>query len=106
MATILFIVQIFIVIALVGAILLQKTGSDGLSGLSGGGHNAISSRASSTAFTKVTAFLAALFIINSLALAKIATYDVKSNSKSLEDAISEQQFKVEPLEQKQVPIAD
>lgn len=71
MATILLILQIFIVLALVAVILIQKTGNDGLSGLSGGGHNFLSSRATGNIFSKMTIILAFAFMANSLALAKL-----------------------------------
>jgi preprotein translocase subunit SecG len=84
MATALLILQMVIVLALVGIILIQKSSSDGLSGLSGGGHNMISSRAASNFLTKTTAVLAMAFMINSLALAKFAVQDTKETTKVIE----------------------
>ncbi|WP_165379685.1 preprotein translocase subunit SecG [Rickettsiales endosymbiont of Peranema trichophorum] len=72
MATTLLILQICIVLSLVCVILLQKTGADGLSGLSGGGHNFLSGKVIGQAFSRFTMFLAAAFIVNSLVLAKLA----------------------------------
>lgn len=71
MTTLLIILQIFIISLLVLVILLQKTSADGLSGLSGGGSGVMSGRGVSNFFTKLTAILAAAFMLNSLALAKI-----------------------------------
>lgn len=79
MTTLLLILQIFIVVCLIGIILIQKTGSDSLSGLSGSGNSLISSRTSSNIFTKITIILTIAFMINSLVIAKI--YVVHSKSK-------------------------
>ncbi len=87
MATILLILQIFIVLALGVVILMQKTGNDGLSGLSGGGHNLFSGRATSNIFSKMTMFLAIAFMVNSLALAKLVIMERKE-ARSIIDSIS------------------
>lgn len=104
MTTLQFILSIFqlgIVSALVIVILLQKTGADGLSGLSGGGHHFMSQRSSGQAISKLTIFLAAAFMINSLALAKIAVQSNK-NAKSVIESIHKEQS--QPQEA-QVPLA-
>lgn len=71
MTTILVILQVFIISVLVLVILLQKTSADGLSGLAGGGSGVMSGRGVSNFFTKLTALLAAAFLLNSLVLAKL-----------------------------------
>lgn len=78
MTTLLLILQVFIVFLLVVVILLQKTGTDSLAGLSGGGHSVLSSRTASNVFSKMTMILAAAFIINSLIIAKLAVMDTHS----------------------------
>ena len=92
MATALFILQICIVLCLVGVILLQKTGSDGLSGLSGGGHNFLSNKVAGGAFSKLTMFLATAFMLNSLALAKLVIVD-RQKAKLLIESIAVEQAK-------------
>lgn len=73
MLTTLLVIQIFLALALVCIILLQRTATDGLSGLAGGssGNSLISGRASANIMTKTTAFLAAAFMVNSMAMATI-----------------------------------
>lgn len=71
MTTLLIVLQVFIIALLVLVILLQKTSADGLSGLAGGGSGIVSGRAVGNFFTKLTAILAAAFMLNSLILAKI-----------------------------------
>lgn len=90
MTTILLVLQIFIVLALIVAILVQKTSSDGISGLSGGGHNFMSGKSISSAFSKITMFLGAAFMINSLVLAKIIIEEDESKRILVETIIKEQ----------------
>lgn len=73
MLTVLLVVQIIIAVALVGVILIQRNSGDGLSGLGGGGgaNSLLSGRASANILTRITAILAAAFMINSLAMATI-----------------------------------
>jgi preprotein translocase subunit SecG len=74
MQMILFVVQIILALLLIGSVLIQRTSTDGLSGLGSGGagKGLISSEASTSFMTKLTAILAALFMLNSLLLANIA----------------------------------
>lgn len=71
MTTLLLIIQIIIVLALIGIILIQKTGTDSLAGLSGGGHNIFSSKSSTNFLTKATIILTICFITNSIIIAKV-----------------------------------
>lgn len=87
MTTILLLIQIFIVLALIGVILLQKTGSDSLAGLSGSGHNVFSNRSASNIFNKTTIVLAAAFMINSLIIAKVIKSEYLASNKSILDTI-------------------
>ncbi len=78
MYTVFFVIQIILAVLLIGVILIQRSSDDGLSGLgggggSGGGNAFLSGRASANLLTRTTAVLAALFMINSLFLANMAT---------------------------------
>lgn len=68
------IIQIIISVLLISVILLQRQGTDGLSGIGGGnvGGNLLSSQASSGLLVKTTAVLAVLFMCNSLFLAHLS----------------------------------
>lgn len=78
METILLVIHIFIAIALVGVILLQKTSTDGL--MSGSNNSFMSGRGSANLLTKITAILATLFMLNSLVLAYIASHATRQSS--------------------------
>ncbi len=90
METVLLVIQIIIAVAMIGLILMQKSSSDGLSGLGGGNSNmgVISTKASANFLTKTTAILAALFMLNSLLLGNLAYRSV--DDKTLLDKIIEQ----------------
>jgi preprotein translocase subunit SecG len=69
------VIQIVIAVLLVGAILLQRTDSDGLSGLSGGSGTmggVMSHKSANRFLVRVTTVLGIAFFINSLILANIA----------------------------------
>jgi preprotein translocase subunit SecG len=72
MNTLLFL-HIVVALLLVITILLQKTSSDGLSGIGGGGNNMglVSGRSAASFLTRTTIVLATLFFINSIILANI-----------------------------------
>jgi preprotein translocase subunit SecG len=76
METVLLAIHIILVVALVLIILVQRTSSDGLSGLGGGSSQGaiFSSRGSANFLTRATAILATGFICTSLALAYIASH--------------------------------
>ncbi|MDX2049723.1 MAG: preprotein translocase subunit SecG [Rickettsiaceae bacterium] len=83
MLNILLIVQITISILLILVILIQRTGADSLSGLSGGGNSGVvSARTAANFLTKTTIVLAAMFMINSIILANLS-------SKTKQDSIIE-----------------
>ena len=75
MYTVFFVIQIIIAAALIGIIMIQRSSDDGLGGLGGGagGNSFLSGRASANLLTRGTAILAALFMLNSLLLANMAT---------------------------------
>lgn len=85
MITIFLVIQIIIILAMSLLILLQKTGGDSLAGLSGGGGNVISSKASSNALYKITIFLAIAFFLNSIIISKIYLKNVQNKTSIVED---------------------
>jgi preprotein translocase subunit SecG len=89
--TVFLILQILIVVALVATIIVQKTSSDGFTNGSGGGNSLLNVRASANLFTRMTAILATAFIVNSLALAYMASQ--KEKEKSIIDKAFEEKNK-------------
>jgi preprotein translocase subunit SecG len=86
MQLVLLVIHIFICVSLIGIILLQKSGTDGLSGLqSGSNMNLFSGRTSANILTKTTTILAVLFMVNSLLLGNLAAK--KYEEKSIADKI-------------------
>ena len=79
MLDILLVVHVVISILLIIVILLQKNNSDGLAGLGGGGSNMglVTARSAANFFTRVTVFLAVLFMANSLLLANLSNQNHK-----------------------------
>lgn len=73
MITVLLILHLFIAIALVAVVLLQRS-EGGALGIGGGGSmgGLMSSRGTANLLTRVTAILAAIFMVSSLALALLA----------------------------------
>ncbi len=71
--TLLFI-HLIIAILLIVVILLQKTSTDGLSGIGGGGNmGLVSSRSAANFLTKITIVLAIIFFANALLLANLSS---------------------------------
>ncbi len=81
MTTILLVIHVLLALALVGAVLLQRSegGALGIGG-GGGGGGLMSGRASANLLTRTTAVLAALFMVTSLALTWIAAQERKPQS--------------------------
>lgn len=77
---ILLVLQIIVVLALIAVILVQKTSSDGFTGGSSSPNSFLTGRASANLFTRATSILAAIFILNSLALAYIASHTDRGDS--------------------------
>jgi preprotein translocase subunit SecG len=73
MLNVLFVVHLFVAIALVAIVLLQRS-EGGALGIGGGGgmSGLLSGRSTANLLTRTTAILAAVFIITSLALAKLS----------------------------------
>lgn len=73
MLDILLFIHIIIAMLLIIVILMQRSGSDGVSGLSGGNNmGVVSARTVGNFLTKSTVVLATLFLINALVLANLS----------------------------------
>ena len=94
-------IHFVLTIVIIGLILLQKHDSDGALGSSGGGaaSGMFSVRGQANLLTRATAILMTIFIINCLAMAKIA----KNSSKhmSVIDVAAQNTEKIKAEEQKQ-----
>ena len=99
MTTILLVVQIFIIVVLCILVLIQKNSSDGLAGLSGGGHNFMSAKSAAGALNKLTMFFVIAFMVNSIAIAKLHLHETKSVEKII-NTVEEQ------LDTTQVPVVE
>lgn len=88
MTTILLIIQLFIVLSLILVILLQKTGTDSLAGLSGSGHNFMSAKATTNIMSKITIYLAIAFMVNSLIIVRFTADNMKTTT-SIGDTIEQ-----------------
>ena len=101
--TLLFI-HLAIALLLVVVILLQKTSTDGLSGIGGSGNNMgiISGRSAANFLTRTTIILTAVFFINAIILANLSTQKHEDFSTKLEKIEQEKNKEQEPTG---VPIA-
>ena len=71
---ILLIIHIFVVIALIFVILIQRSSNDGFTGTSGNNADAMMSAASKgDALTKLTGILATIFIVNSMVMTYLSS---------------------------------
>lgn len=85
MYTVLLVAHTILVLFLIIMVLLQRTESDGLSGLGGGGGNQfMTGRSAANFMTRTTAILATAFMITSIILATMAS---NISSKSIIDEI-------------------
>lgn len=96
---ILLVLQIIVVIALIAVILVQKTSSDGFTGGSSSPNSFLTGRASANLFTRATSILATIFILNSLALAYIASHI--DRGESIVDSAMQEAEKIE----KEAPLS-
>lgn len=87
MINVLLVVYLIVVIALVGIILIQKHDGGGALGMGGSasGLGLFSGRAAGNFITRLTVFLAALFMIISLAITIISSRAMKSEGTSILD---------------------
>lgn len=80
MYTILLVTHTILVIFLIGLVLIQRSSSDGLSGLGGGGGNQfLTGRSQANLLTRATAILAGAFFFTSLVLAIMASRMTESS---------------------------
>lgn len=79
MYTVLLVTHTILVLFLIVMVLLQRTDSDGLSGLGGGGNQFMTGRAKGSLMTRTTAILAAAFMATSLVLAIMAGHMTQSS---------------------------
>ena len=85
MQTILIVIQMLLALGIIGLVLMQRSDQDGFgSGNASSGLGALSGRGKATFLTRTTAILAALFMLNSLALSVIVS---RSSNVSIADQI-------------------
>jgi len=80
MQTVVIVIHLMIVLAMIGAVLLQKSEGGGLGMGGGGGGGFLSSRGTANVLTRTTAFLALGFFVTSLLLSILAGMDRKPRS--------------------------
>lgn len=101
MYDILLVIHTLLVLFLIGIVLIQRSDSDGLSGMGGGGgggNQFMTGRGSANLLTRTTAILAALFMVTSMILALMVT---RMSEGSLVD-----QIEVPAANQSAVPTVD
>lgn len=97
MYTVLLVTHSIIVLFLIMMVLVQRTDSDGMGGLGGGGGNQfLTGRSQANLMTRITAILAAAFMVTSLALAIMAS---NMTSGSILDAVPTEQSAPEPVKE-------
>lgn len=101
MEAIILVIHLVIVISLVLVILIQRTNSDGLSGLGGGaaGNALFSVRGKANVLTKITSFLALGLLITSLTLGYIANH---KSAHTVVDQIATKPTDMNPADKKQI----
>ena len=104
MQLVILIIHLFLAIALVGVILLQRS-EGGALGMGGGPGGLMSARGAANFLTRLTAWLAAGFLATSLGLAILASQDRQGSSILDEVPVEQQQAPPQP-QQPQVPVPD
>lgn len=89
--TILLTLQFIIAIALIGIILLQRGGDNALGMGGSGSGNLFSARGAADIMTRITGVLAALFMINCLAMSMVAGHNAHKTSSILSSDASTQE---------------
>ncbi len=99
MITVILVIHLLIAAGLVGVVLLQRS-EGGALGIGGGGGMSgfLTGRSTANLLTRTTAILAALFILTSLVLAKLAGGDRVSQSILDQPPAAVQELPVEPAE--------
>lgn len=94
MVHVLLVIHVVVTAALIGAVLIQRSDTDGF-GLGGGsGSSLMTGRATANLLTRTTSVLATLFIVLSLALSLLAAHGTKS---SIADRIAQEGDAAVPL---------
>jgi preprotein translocase subunit SecG len=103
--TILLVIHTILVLFLIVMVLIQRTDSDGLGGLSGGGGNQfLTGRSAANLLTRTTAILAGAFMVTSLILAVMASRMTQS---SILDAVPVEESAPAPaVEKKTEPVSE
>ncbi len=98
-------VHLVIALLLIVVILLQKTSTDGLSGIGGGGNNmgVMSGRSATNFLVRTTIILATIFFINAVVLANLSTQKHNDFTSKL-DAVEQNTKELQP-EEEHIPIA-
>ncbi len=104
MQLVILIIHLFLAMALVGVILLQRS-EGGALGMGGGPGGLMSARGAANFLTRLTAWLAAGFLATSLGLAILASQDREGSSILDEVPVEQQQAPPQP-QQPQVPVPD
>lgn len=79
MEHVLLVVQVIVTLAMIVAILVQRSDSDGFGLSGGGGNNLFTGRSAANTMTRITAILAALFMANALLLGVLAAHNHSSS---------------------------
>lgn len=96
--TVLLVIHSILVLFLIVMVLIQRTDSDGIGGLSGGGGNQfLSGRSAANLLTRTTAILAAGFMVTSLVLAVMAS---RMTGGSIVDKVQTEETAPAPAEAK------
>ena len=105
--SILIVAHVIMAILIIIVVLFQKSDKDSLAGIGGANASADTIKTSDSSLNKFTTILIAVFMINSLILAKLAFVN-NSDGKKLEiDSVIEQKDKETPKNQKpQLPKID
>lgn len=90
MMNILLFVHLVIAILLIIVILLQRTGTDGLSGIGGSNMGIVTGRSAATFLTKTTIVLATLFFVNAMVLANLSARSSAGLFKKVEEIKQEE----------------
>lgn len=98
-------IHLIVALLLVAVILLQKTSTDGLSGIGSGGNNMgiMSGRSAANFLTRTTIILAIVFFVNAIILANLSTQKYNDFVTKLEKV--EQKEKNQKVEEETIPIA-
>lgn len=86
MEQVLLVVQVIVTLAMIVAILVQRSDSDGFGLSGGGGNNLFTGRGAANTMTRITSILAAVFMANALLLGVLAAHN---HSRSIVSTIEE-----------------